>query len=657
MIVDMIKIKNNYESPSIKVYNKSEAVNKVIQLINESTDGEILNTFSNWINDNIKRCMDVADLAAIMKDIDTYNEVSDSDNLPELNWYTKRQVNIDLFISITEEKVGKRLNYDDFFKIPWICDSINIIKPNKKYKNKISNEKKFKDIWFSNIITAIRNSLMHNRYIIKRDGMYIHSEKAYKKRTAEKDRDWNYIMQEEAFEAIIPFEFFLQIIIFCMDADRKPKTAGFVIDNIDRKKWFDANKDKIRRSAHEAPQKWDIYEPFSTMAELIMDNQVENKNLSIWQKTFLSEYFKIHKFNRKNLEFTNKFMAYDDNRIQLAAMYQQNKASLLDQRDFFIDSYGCNNLAKWMMEWFTDWDDIDKWRIWRTNEDIEKEINRKLGRMQGIPDQIFSIYKNYEAKRYIWKSKLIILDKILPLKVKEALIEFIKYFKIELLLSKDIYSNSFKREYRRVYLKALYLFKFYVNNPKLELAQPQKRVWKKYWKQWRDYIMNMCKKNPKSYRSSEVKKAWIDKIFTDYYRTYLFKQFTSWDIEDWIITCDNDEIEDYINNNRDYLIFNTSYAKKLSPEQKQILDDNIRKVITERKEKLDTITIIWEEEHIRNAFAHHHYTILPWFNKILLWDPSIDDTPNREKVYNLDELYENAVSRAEGDFLDIKAAA
>jgi hypothetical protein len=79
--------------------------------------------------------------------------------------------------------------------------------------------------------------------------------------------------------------------------------------------------------------------------------------------------------------------------------------------------------------------------------------------------------------------------------------------------------------------------------------------------------------------------------------------------------------------------------------------------VKERKEKLDIITIIWEEEHIRNAFAHHNYTIIPWFNKILLRDPSIDDTPNWEEIYDLDELYKNAVDRVNEDYLDEKIEA
>jgi hypothetical protein len=46
--------------------------------------------------------------------------------------------------------------------------------------------------------------------------------------------------------------------------------------------------------------------------------------------------------------------------------------------------------------------------------------------------------------------------------------------KYDFLGMKDRYSSQI--DYRKNYLKVLYLSKFYVNNPKLKLAQPQKRV-------------------------------------------------------------------------------------------------------------------------------------------------------------------------------------
>jgi hypothetical protein len=49
-----------------------------------------------------------------------------------------------------------------------------------------------------------------------------------------------------------------------------------------------------------------------------------------------------------------------------------------------------------------------------------------------------------------------------------------KAYKYDILGVEDIALSI--GDYRKNYLKALYLSKFYVNNPKLELAQPQKRV-------------------------------------------------------------------------------------------------------------------------------------------------------------------------------------
>ncbi len=641
--------KKNYEIPSTEVYKGDKSIHKIIQLINESTDSEISKTFSSWIDDNIKKCMDVADLSCIKKDIDKYSESLNYDNLPELDWYTVIQGLIDLFINTIEEKIGNRLNYDDFLSIPWICDFINIIQPNREYKKKVNKKQKFNDIWFRNIITAIRNWLMHNRYLTKRDSIYIHSKNAYKKKMAKKDIDWNYIVQEETFEATISPVFFWKIIEFCLTADRKFKTTGIVMDNINRNTWFDKNKDLIRIETQESIKKWEISESSRKKIQSIedWDKWVKSRNLSKWQKVFLSEYFRTHEFNRKNLEFVNKFMVYDDNRIQLNTLCQNNEASLLDQRNFFIDLAGDNNISKWMMQWFTDWDDINKWKIWWTDEDIEKEINKKLERLMAIPGEIFSIYKNIEAKRYLWSNKLITLEEILPLKIKKSLVWLTKALKYDLLVSKDLHSTSIKWEYRKVYLKALFLSKFYVNNPKLELAQPQKRVGNRLRKQWRDYIMNRCKNNPDFYWSKDAKEKQINTFVEDDYRKIVFQNLTRWSLDNWIIR-NIDDVEKIENN----IVFCTRKSKDLSLNNKKILKENVVNIVKKRKEKLDTVTLISEEEHIRNAFAHHHYTILPWFNKILLWDPSIDDTSNWEKVYDLDALYQNALNRVNEDYLD-----
>ena len=638
-----------YENPELKIYSGDPAINKTIQLISESTDQEIHNIFSNWINgtEHMKKCMDVADLMVIKKDIDKHNESLNI--LPKLDSYTELLSMVDMFINITEEKAGRRLNYDDFFNIPWICDYINIIQPTKKYKNKISKEKKFKDIWFRNIITTIRNWLMHNNYIIKRNGVYIHSKDAYKKKTDKKDTDWNYIMEDQAFEAMISYGFFIKLIYFCTQADRKLKISGFEIKNIDRKKWFEKNKNLIKIWTNEWTKKWNIYKSISDAFSSIKDWDagLQIRSLSNWQEKFLWEYFKTHEFNRRNLEFINKFMAYDDNRIQLNAIFGNN-TTILDRMNYFKSWAGDNDISKCMIEWFTEWSNIDNWKIWWTDQDIENEVKRKFTRIKALPYQIYLEYNNPEAKKYILNPEFMVLNEILPKKIKEAVIWLIKALKYTLLVIKDLYLTSNIQEYRKNYLKALFLSKFYVNNPKLGLAQPQKRKWDKLWRQWYNYIMNKCKENPEFYWSKEIKHNHIDKILWNSYREFIFRELTRWNVDNWIIkdTNDVDQLMNEIN------LFSTKNAKHLTQNQKQILKYNVRKVIAEWKEKLDTVTLIWEEEHVRNAFAHHNYTIVPWFDKILLWDPSRNDNPDWEKVYDLDELYQNCVNRVDECFLD-----
>ena len=245
---------------------------------------------------------------------------------------------IDMFINITEEKAGKRLNYYDFFNIQWICEDVNIIKPHQEYKNKITKYQNFNDIWFSNIITVIRNCLVHNRYIINCNGIYIHSKNARQKKTNKRDIDGNCIIEQQDFEAIISYEFLYKIIEFCTHADRKFKTSGIVMDNINRAKWFEKNKNIIEISSRESKKKGDI---FASLTDIPINLETTRniKKLSRWQKEFLSEYFKTHKFNRENLEFVNQFMIYNDNRIQLNTIFQHSP-SLLDERNGIFSYIG-----------------------------------------------------------------------------------------------------------------------------------------------------------------------------------------------------------------------------------------------------------------------------------------------------------------------------
>lgn len=661
--------KKGYQAPKVeKVYtvddvialknstNESDIL-KMQYLLTKATEDDLFRVFVDWIDDDIKRYRDVADLYTIMLDIAKCQEDANSDNWHMLADGTVVQAFIDMFINSTEEKIGGRLNYDDFFEIPWIWDTLNIKQPTKTYRTNVSKEQKIKDIWFSNIITGIRNWLMHNRYIITGKGIYIHSKHAWEKKTGEKDEHGKDIKEFQTFEAMISHDFFHKIIVFCIDRDRKHKYKEFLIKNdINLRKWFKANKDNIKIEVLQRRGKWYLCESLSDIYSSMKrrDFRKYNERLSPKQEKFLSEYFEIHEFNDKSLRFLRNFMFDYDNRMSLNAVIDIHP-SILDQRNWELNSQQKGSKMKLILESLTTWDSIDERKIWRSDTSLENEIEKIFKELKIKPSKQSIENKHDFVPKYRDSDREIPMDKLLTFSAKNEIIKIVKFFKYDLLNVVDI--NSSMVDYRKVYLKTLYLSKFYINNPKLELAQPQKRIWNKYWKQWCDYIMNRCKKNPKTYRSNEVKKAWIDKILWDFYRTYLFKQLTSWDVEDWIITRDNNEIEDYINNNRDYLMFNTLNAKKLSPEQKEIVENNVRKVITERKEKLDTVTLIWEEEHIRNAFAHHHYTIIPWFNKILLWDPSIDDTPNWEEIYDLDELYKNAVGRVNWDYLDIKVAA
>ena len=88
---------------------------------------------------------------------------------------------------------------------------------------------------------------------------------------------------------------------------------------------------------------------------------------------------------------------------------------------------------------------------------------------------IYYYYENPESKRYLSDINLRSLAELLPINLKESMNSIIMSFKDQLLAVKDFYLIT-RTVSRKSYLQSLYLSKFYVNNPKLELAQPQKRI-------------------------------------------------------------------------------------------------------------------------------------------------------------------------------------
>lgn len=627
-IDDVMTIKDSMDSSDIYT---------LIQLIDNATEQEITNVFSNWIDKDIKRRSDILELHDIKWDIDNYKDVSNTNSMPKISTASHWQSTINIFTNIKEEIIWEIINFIDIPDyIDWICNDIRIIQPQIEWKRKFTNEENVKNIWFNYIIHTIRNWLMHNRYLITKNGLYIHSEKAWRKKTSKKDNNWNNIVEEKDFEAFIDFSFFLKIIKFSFLSERKQKVKTLDISKIDRKKWFYGNEEKLRLKEFESKGKWSLYRDLQDKILYRVDEERNGKvqhyspqKLSNGQKEFMSEYFKINEFNRKNLEFLWWYFVDEcrNERIDLANNYRPIwiNAILLTQKEYFQIYFTTikDVIVYKVMNSFLEWDEPCNWKIRQDDIKIGQSIENKL--------DFLWIHKPY-SKNYAEKT----------IELKEMVLD-LKYIFLSL---KDRLSSWIS--FRKNYLKVLYLSKFYVNNPNLELAQPQKRTKYNLQKQWYDYIINKCKSNPKCYWSKDAKEKHIDQALWRPFRERLFKNLTIWKmIDKWIIkdTEDINKIMDKINP------FITKSTKLLPTNHKQILVDNVKNVIKDWKETLDNTTIIWEEEHIRNAFAHHNYTIVPWFNKILLQDPSRDDNPDWEKIYDLDELYENCVNNVEKCFL------
>ena len=641
-------VKKTYQTPKMKVctindidsLKKSNDIQdtwKVGSLIRGATENELCKVFSNWIDKDTKRYLDMSELCEIKWDVDNYESFSDINSMPKMSGVSRWQSAINIFTNIKEEIIWEIINFIDIPDyINWICNDIRIIQPQIEWKRKFTNEENVKNVWFKYIISTIRNWLMHNRYLITKNGLYIHSEKAWRKKTSKKDANWNNIVEEKDFEAFIDLSFFLKIIKFSFLSERRQKVKTLDISKIDRKKWFDENVRNLRLKGFESKEKWLLY---SNLQDKILNRVNEERGgkvqhynhiqLSNGQKEFMSEYFKVHEFNRQNLEFLGWYFesVCRNERVDLGNDYISIwiNSYFLGQKEYFQIYFSTikDVILRAVMNSFLEWNEPYSWKIWQDDIGIKQNIEKWLASLW-----IRKPYTKYNAKRVIETEEMVLDLKYIFLNLKDRLYSRISF--------------------RKSYLKVLYLSKFYVNNPKLILAQPEKRVWDSLWKQWYNYFLAKCRENPRFYWSNEAKKNHIDQALWRPFRERLFKNLTRWKVDKRIIkdTDNVDQVMDKID------LFVTKSKKHLSEDHQQILENNIRNTVKERKEKLDSITIIWEEEHIRNAFAHHNYTIIPWFDKILLRDPSIDDTPNWEKIYNLDELYQNCVNRVDECFLN-----
>jgi hypothetical protein len=70
----------------------------------------------------------------------------------------------------------------------------------------------------------------------------------------------------------------------------------------------------------------------------------------------------------------------------------------------------------------------------------------------------------------------------------------------------------FETDFKLDYLKILYISKFFINNPTLKLAEPQKREGVALKNQCINFIKNKCKNKPEIYRSRESKQSNLNKI-------------------------------------------------------------------------------------------------------------------------------------------------
>ena len=482
--------KKLYQVPATKV-NSLDNLKKTTDMhdsklvgsfIPSTTEDKLCKIFSNWIDEDIKRHADILDLHEIKWDIDSDSGISNTSH-----WYTL----INIFTNTKEELIWKTVNFKDIPDcIKWICENVKILQPPKD-NNKLTNEKHVKNIWFSFIIPAIRNWIMHNRYIITKRGLYIHSEKAWKRKISQKDENWNNIVEEKDFEAFVDLKFFEKFINFCLLYERKPKTKTLDISNINRNYWFKENINNLRIRESIWKEKWLLCSKIwdnaiLNLCNVMLNNKMHycNNELTCGQKEFISEYFKTQDFNRRNLGMLSCCFSEDCIVTEYKIWLPKNKnwldehllylkrITLISLLNYIEKKKNSRLLALFMiLNPLLEWDKPSKWRIWQDSE-IKKSLNSwEIGE---------NFVKNFEKD---------------VLGLRDFLLE-----------EKDYDVRCSQIDHKKNYLKVLYLSKFYINNPKLELAQPQKRIGDELRKQWYNYIKTRCEKKPENYWSNDAKK-------------------------------------------------------------------------------------------------------------------------------------------------------
>lgn len=203
-----------------------------------------------------------------------------------------------------------------------------------------------------------------------------------------------------------------------------------------------------------------------------------------------------------------------------------------------------------------------------------------------------------------------------------------------------------------------------------------------------DYLMNWGSKNDKNmkvwyfnYIFSKMK-SWVLKWhpFKHDYLNNIYQELTVWDVFNrdlWDVNkikktikeriikgklkymnCIDAEIDKIYAEEIEPIVvilyenlLNMQFIFDLIPNYLKILYISKRYINNPRLVPVRKWDYIPKKEHIRNAFAHWNFAILPWIDKVSLRDPSQDkNNPDWHKTYSINDLYKHCVSNARYNF-------
>ncbi len=471
----------------------------------------------------------------------------------------------------------------DFIDFSWI----NIF-----WTNNLSNR------W---LISEIRDSIQHHKYICLPEWIYIDNPIWPKHKI-----NFKAIVKRNFIESVVNNLYFNIQRHYATDVD---------YSDVDFEKWFEVNKDKIKLSKRLSKNKKadpigeDYYKRFTS--DYFISNDFEKKEYTLTEKEkkMFSKIFNSHVFWPWEVFYLFNSLLQTRNDLVNELIL------LLHNYDWTYKSFEWTKKVR-QISWLISLDlpSVPAW--FDKYYDYEHKFLPSYFELMNIFDNLVNdiFEENSELLKKSYKERKKIIFQIIDERLKKYLTKYLE--------SNEYYKKQkLKLEFDKLY----------------SIIDYSESEWNKQKESDFFKLMDSTRKNVDEMDISEYKDeiVWRKNLPQKTKNSYLdMMKNDILNIFDYEFERNNIR---YISNK--FILENTvNTLKALYVYNYYINDPSFV--------PLWNVQSIPEREHIRNAFAHCNYLILPWSNDILLKDPSKrHDTWDWEKLYNLNYLYERCLRK------------